>query len=70
MKFSNFNPIDFGRYLGGMFFAGACIMGAYGIAAVVKSIKGIDVPLAIAVAIAGYLWWPGERLDTLQAFLF
>ena len=56
----DFTVLDFGGYLYGMFFAGAFIMGVYGIFAGIHAIKGIKVPLAIAGMMACYLWWSGE----------
>ena len=70
MDYTDFNPIDFGSYLAGMFFAGAFIMAGYGIIVGIKSIKGIGPPLAIAGAMGTYLWWSGERLDGLWWYLF
>lgn len=70
MDYSHFNPIDFGGYLAGMFFAGTCIMGGYGVIVGIRSIKGIGVPLGIAGAMGTYLWWSGERLDVLLSYLF
>jgi hypothetical protein len=62
---NEFMTLDFGGYLYGMFFACAGIMAAYGLMAGIKSVKGIEYPLAILAAMAGYWWWSGESFDFL-----
>ena len=65
---SELGSLDFGQYLYGMFFAGAFIMGGYGVVAGINAIKGIKVPLAIATALVGYLWWSGENINIFASF--
>jgi hypothetical protein len=60
MEPNHYIALDFGGYLYGMFFAGAFMMGSYGIVAAIKSTKGIYPPLVIVSLIVGYLWWNGD----------
>ena len=54
MDSMNFDYMDPGMYLYGMFYAAAVMMGAFGLYSLVKSIKGIGIPLGIAALIVLY----------------
>lgn len=56
MDSMNFDYMDPGMYLYGMFYAAAFMMAAFGMLSAIRSIKGLTVPLAIAAAIALYGW--------------
>ena len=69
MDGTNFSFLDPGAYIQGIFFASAFIMGAYGAWAGVKSVKGLEIPLAILGLVGGYMWWTGEDINPLH-YLF
>jgi len=66
---SEFNPFDYGGYLYGMFFACACIIGAFALAHGGKFVKGFEVPLACFALVGGYMWWTGDTFDYLFTWL-